>query len=197
MVEQRYGKDHYNFKGNHFELMGDKYVGVDFKGDKFIVDKEDYEIVSQYTWTSAKGRDAKKGSYFCTRKSRRDGHKAMMLHNFIWITHNGEIPNGKRVDHIDKCPWNCSLSNLRLATKGENSINTNLRANNTSGITGVSWERRKQRWRAYGNVNGKRIELGVFQDLQEAVLTRLKFEQEFYQEFAPQRHLFKEYGIEV
>lgn len=24
MVERRYGKDHYNFKGNHFELMGDK-----------------------------------------------------------------------------------------------------------------------------------------------------------------------------
>lgn len=196
MTDRGYGRDHYNFKGNHFELINDKYIGTDFRGEKFIIDQEDYEVVSQYTWTSAKGRDAKEGNYFCTRKSRRDGHQMMMLHNFIWTLHNGEIPNEKRVDHIDQCPWNCSLSNLRLASKAENSINTSLRANNRSGVTGVSWEQRKLGWRAYGNVDGKRIELGVYKDLHKAIFVRLKFEQEHYKEFAPQRHLFKEYGIE-
>lgn len=45
-------------------------------------------------------------------------------------------------------------------------------------------------------VNYKNKRLGVYQNKKDAIRARLKSEIEYFGEFAPQRHLFKEYGIE-
>jgi hypothetical protein len=39
------------------------------------------------------------------------------------------------------------------------------------------------------------FDLGVFETFEEAVITRLKAEKEYYGDFAPQKHLFAQYGI--
>ena len=46
-------------------------------------------------------------------------------------------------------------------------------------------------------INGKNIHLGVFEDKEDAIKERLNAEVKYFGEFAPQTHLFKEYGIEV
>lgn len=44
--------------------------------------------------------------------------------------------------------------------------------------------------------NYKRIFLGYYDDIEDAIRARLKAELKYFgKEFAPQRHLFKEYGI--
>ena len=45
-------------------------------------------------------------------------------------------------------------------------------------------------------VNYKNKRLGIYQNKKDAIRARLKSEIEYFGEFAPQRHLFKEYCIE-
>ena len=47
-----------------------------------------------------------------------------------------------------------------------------MKSNNTSGVTGVSWNRKAGKWDAYIKVNGKRINLGYYVDKQDAIKTR-------------------------
>ena len=46
------------------------------------------------------------------------------------------------VDHIDNCKTNNNIQNLRWATSKENNQNKSMGKNNTSGIVGVSWEKK-------------------------------------------------------
>ena len=100
-------------------------------------------------------------------------------------------------DHInhDKTLDN-RKSNLRPATKSEQSQNTGMFKNNTSGIKGVGWDKLHQKWRAYIGINHKTIYLGLFADKNDAIKTRLEAELKYFSDgFEPQRHLFAEYGI--
>lgn len=178
-------KDHPNFKGNQYQEKENCLIGVDSKGNTFYISKEDYNECSQYCWSGTSGRKSV------------EGHKMKMLHNFIWELHNGKIPEGYRVDHINQKPWDCRYENLRLADKSLNAINADLRENNSSSVTGVCFANREQNWRAFINYQGKRIELGRRKDKNEAIKLRLEAELKYYGETAPQRHLFKQYGIEV
>ena len=49
--------------------------------------------------------------------------------------------------------------------------------NNTSGVRGVHWVSRLQKWRAVIDFQGKRYELGVYSDLQEAARARQEAEE--------------------
>ena len=101
----------------------------------------------------------------------------------------------KNYDHINKNPLDNRRSNLRPATISQNGMNANLRTNNTSGITGVCWHKSKEKWFVYIEIEKNRINLGYFSDFNEAVKVRLKAEQKYFQEFAPQQHLYEEYGL--
>ena len=46
--------------------------------------------------------------------------KPHSLHRQVWIYHNGEIPKGLTIDHIDRNKDNNQIENLRLATYSEN-----------------------------------------------------------------------------
>ena len=74
-------------------------------------------------------------------------------------------------------------------------MNQSKQSNNTSGFIGVSWSKQYQKWVSYINVNKKTTYLGRFADKYDAVKTRLQAELKYYGEFAPQQHLFEEYGI--
>lgn len=188
---------HPNFKGNIYKDCNDYIIGYDSNNNQFKIDKEDYALCQSYCWT-ATSRNTAKGKYFSSRMSRKSlcGHKMKMLHNFIWEHHNGNIPDGFLVDHINQDPSDCRKSNFRLADKSLNAINCGKRSNNASGVTGVC--RSKNSWRAFINYKGQRIELGCRQDKTEAICLRLQAELKYYgKDVAPQRHLFEFYGIEV
>lgn len=86
-------------------------------------------------------------------------------------------------------------NNLRPATKSENSRNQSKKKNNTTGFIGIAWRKRDKVWSANIRINGKQKWLGQFQTKEEAIKARLEAEFKYYKEFAPQRHLFKQYGI--
>ena len=97
------------------------------------------------------------------------------------------------IDHINRDKLDNRKENFRYATKSENRINSKTRTDNVSGIQGVRFEEGK--WRVRISVNGKYVHLGMFNDFEEAVKTRLKAEKKYYGEFAMQINLFEKYGI--
>jgi hypothetical protein len=86
------------------------------------------------------------------------GGKIFMDYRIIWKMLHGEEP--EVVDHIDGNPRNNRLSNLRAATRRQNS--QNARGFGSSGFKGVSYIRARKRWVAQICVNGRSICLGSF-----------------------------------
>ena len=88
------------------------------------------------------------------------------VHRIIWELHNGEIPSGMQIDHIDQDRSNNNITNLRVVTNKENLKNQGKYKNNTSGVTGVCWHKRNSKW----IVKVSRKHIGSFDDLELAGL---------------------------
>ena len=54
------------------------------------------------------------------RKICQNGQKAYQAHRIIWECHNGQIPEGKVIDHINNNRSGNPLCNLQLMTSTEN-----------------------------------------------------------------------------
>ena len=95
-------------------------------------------------------------------------------HRVIWAMVHNYWPDC--IDHIDGNPGNNKINNLRDVSHAENMKNRSLQTNNTSGVTGVSWNKIGQKWEAYIKINGTRRSLGRFKRFDDAVTSRLKAE---------------------
>jgi len=73
------------------------------------------------------------------------------------------------IDHKDRNKSNNAWVNLRLATMPENSVNCGIRSNNKSGFAGVSWDAKRNKWLAQIRINGKKTNLGRYEDKQVAI----------------------------
>ena len=51
---------------------------------------------------------------------------------------------------------------------------------NTSGFKGVSWDKKRKRWEAYIHFKYKKIHLGLYDDIEDAIKARLKAEEEYF-----------------
>jgi HNH endonuclease len=103
---------------------------------------------------------------------RVDGVR-FLAHRLAWLLAHGEWPRGE-IDHTDGEPSNNRITNLRVVTRTQNNINTKLSRNNTSGITGVIWDRRKRKWWAQLKLYGRLKHLGYFTSKEEAETARLQ-----------------------
>lgn len=119
------------------------------------VDDGDYEYLSQFKWTYVSA-----GTGYA---SARIGGKSVYMHRLIM-----QPEAGQDVDHINHDTlYNCR-ANLRNCTHIQNLQNRKVNTRNTSGMTGVSWYKPRQMWRAQINLNGKRKSLGVYETKEEA-----------------------------
>tara|TARA_R110000823_G_scaffold45957_1_gene118270 strand:- start:294 stop:782 length:489 start_codon:yes stop_codon:yes gene_type:complete len=106
--------------------------------------------------------------------------KAHSLHRLIAIAFIQKEEGRDCVDHIDNNRTNNSLENLRWCSKKENNQNRSLSNKNTSGVKGVHFEKKSQKWRVQINIDGKQIRLGYFKTLEEATLVRREKAQEIF-----------------
>jgi len=122
--------------------------------------------------------------------STRNGHLAVSIGGrdykvqiIIWLFMTGEWPD-RMVDHKDRNKQNNKWDNLRKATRSQNSMNSKLRDDNTSGHKGVFLDKRTGLCHAYINVDGKRISLGWGLTFEEASRRREEAEKKYFGEFA-------------
>jgi len=77
------------------------------------------------------------------------------------------------VDHKDNNRTNNNISNLRFATSKENNQNRKLSSKNTSNIKGVHFDKRRKKWRARIMIDGIRIHIGYYDNLDDARTARV------------------------
>ena len=96
------------------------------------------------------------------------GNKVYHAHRLAWLYVKGYLPD--KVDHIDGKRSNNIFSNLREVDSLGNSRNVGRRSDNTTGVTGVTFQRGKYETSIW--VEGKRIFLGYFTELADAAKAR-------------------------
>ena len=96
-----------------------------------------------------------------------------------FFTDMGERPEGMTLDRID-VNGNYCKENCRWADASLQGFNQRISSNNTSGRTGVSWNKQKQGWDAYIMKDRKKINLGRYDTKEEAILAREQGEIKHY-----------------
>lgn len=95
------------------------------------------------------------------------GNKKFRAHLLAWLYMTGEWPT-RYVDHKNRITDDNRWTNLRAATRKQNNENRGLFKNNTSGATGVVWDRKANKWRAVVNHNKRRHYFGWHAEVAEA-----------------------------
>jgi hypothetical protein len=111
------------------------------------------------------------------------GSQRLSAARLAWLYVYGVWPPNQ-IDHINRERSDDRISNLRLATSGQNKANNGMYRNNTSGFKGVYFDKERGHWRAKTKVNGKRMWLGRFATREEAYAAYCNAVKNEYGEFA-------------
>lgn len=114
-----------------------------------------------WEWTGAK---TTRGGYGHLR-FRGVTHR---VHRVAWELTNGPIPDGLVIDHICRNPLCVRPDHLQVVTPRENNENQSSSSRSSSGLRGVSWASRDQKWVVTVRHNGRSYSGGRFTDLGEA-----------------------------
>lgn len=95
-------------------------------------------------------------------------------HRVIWAMTNGNWPDV--IDHINGDKLDNRFINLRNVTQKVNMSNAAMWSHNTSGTTGVCWDKRAGRWTAKIKVSRKLINLKSGPSFEEAAKVRKEAE---------------------
>lgn len=162
-------------KYNRYIISEGYYIGYTSKGEEFYFDIEDYEKVKKYCWLiNACG-------YVATNVWENNSNKIILMHRLIM-----GFPDGLEIDHIGggTTKNDNRKSNLRIVTHSQNLKNVGIRTNNTSGVTGVSFDRQTKRWRASIKTDDRTINLGRFENFDDAVKARKEAEEKYFGEYS-------------
>jgi hypothetical protein len=114
--------------------------------------------------------------------SGKDGYCVIQLdgkhyyaHRLIFLWKTGKFPKNQ-VDHINGIKNDNRWCNLREVNNTENQKNRSISKANTSGTTGVSWDKDRCKWKAQISIEGKRTNLGCFVGIEDAIKARKEAE---------------------
>ena len=112
---------HFNQLKNFFYSDKSKICGLQSwcKKCKIESDKRVRRIVDYVEYDGETFARDKRG-YYLSSKPIYNG-KRILLHRYVWIKHNGKIPKGYVVHHIDENKDNNDMSNFELMTNYEHS----------------------------------------------------------------------------
>ena len=157
-------------KENEYQFCEDYIKGKSSNSDVwFLFDYNDWELIHQHCW-----RQDTQGYMIATINNKR-----VYMHTLL-------CPNYKIVDHINRNRTDNRRNNLREATPSQNIRNSSKRSDNTSGVTGVCYKRKQNKWYAWISINSHQKSLGEYTKFEDAVKARKEAEKEYYKEFMPQ-----------
>lgn len=154
---------------NSYDLTGEYGIGYTNKGEKFYFDLEDYNKIKDYCWSMAD-----KNKYISNSRS------GIRMHRLIMDCNDENLV----VDHINHITYDNRKENLRVCTLSQNGMNKSRPINNTSGYTGISYDSSVNKWRVRLGVGRKTINIGRFENLEDAIKARKEAEQRYFGEYS-------------
>lgn len=132
----------------------------------FVFDKEDFNIVMQYSWMIYQGGNSR--NLYLTNTNKKDGR--LILHRLIM-----NCPENMVVDHISRNSFDNRKCNLRCVTSSENSINANTSRRKKVASKNIYYYKNKKHYRVGFCRKGKLITIGFYKDLKDAEKARDEF----------------------
>ena len=114
------------------------------------------------------GTQSKSSGYLSVRVHGRP----YQVHRVVMLMCYGFYGEGLEVDHINHVRNDNRLFNLRFVTHGENMRNKSVSSKSTTGVTGVYFNKRLQKYAAQIKVGGVVHYLGIHDTLEEAAAAR-------------------------
>jgi hypothetical protein len=136
-----------------------------------IIDIDKINIINTYKWGLYE-------KYVVTRNNKKE---IIYLHRLITNCNNNE----KVVDHINRNKLDNRIINLRICTSSENGKNLGIKKNNTSGVPGVWYNNKNDKWCAEIKLNYNKIWLGTYSNFDDAVEIRKQAEIKYFGKYAP------------
>lgn len=164
------------FDRNDYEIKDD-YVIIHIYNKKqdivadTLIDLEDLDRIISYKWRLWRG-------YIFTGNEH-----PVQLHRMV-LNYYGELA----VDHINGDRLDNRKANLRICSVAKNNINKALQSNNTSGITGVCFDKSRNKWAVEIHLDGIGCHLGRYKTLQEACYCRYIAEIILFKEYRSSRN---------
>ena len=122
--------------------------------------------------------------YGTVRLYENNNYKFIKIHRLVAEAFINNPGNKMYVDHIDNDRTNNFIVNLRFATKEENSRNRKIGRDNASGVKGICFDKKSQKWCCRIIVNSKSTFLGLYTDLETATKIITESRNIFRGEFA-------------
>lgn len=97
--------------------------------------------------------------------------KLYYMHRLASLYMTGSFPPDA-IDHINGVKTDNRWCNLRAVTLAENNRNLRRKRVNKSGVNGVYWAKREQRWIVQIAINGRRFHVGSFDNIHVAAAHR-------------------------
>lgn len=154
------------------------YIYVSGTDKRMLCDKEDIDKLCEYCWEILDTGYARSNNQ---HKPRIRAHRLVL-----------EAKEGEIVDHINRNRLDNRKENLRIVSNRANCLHRELHKENKTGYAGV--KKAKHGYTARGMKNGKSILIGKFDNLEDAIEARRKFEIEEYGIYSNAEYL--EVGVE-
>jgi hypothetical protein len=108
-------------------------------------------------------------------------YKAVLVkaHHVAWYKYYGYWPTFE-LDHKRHRRWDNRIKKLRRSNRSTNNMNRSLAKNNTTGVSGVYYDKSRNKYVAEIMVRQKKIFLGRFYTLREAKRIRRKAERKYF-----------------
>jgi hypothetical protein len=127
------------------------------KGIVAIIDAEDYDRLWPYKWYAR--QPAKDGPLYAARNGGKGEPSVVQMHRQIFGAH-GKI----QVDHRFHNTLDNRKSQLRICSKSENAQNVIRHRDNQTGLKGVAYHKKIDRFTARIMANGELRHLGTFRE---------------------------------
>jgi hypothetical protein len=168
-------------KKNIYDLSGEYGVGLTTNtNQEFYFDLEDYDKIKDYCW-----RESESYGMPILVSYNPNTNKQIRMHVLLGF---------KWCDHINRSELDNRKENLRPCTRSQNQQNRSIDKRNVSGVTGVV-PTKFNTWKAELRIDGEIKLRKCFKTKDDAIRARLNAEVKYFGEFAPQRHLYEQYGI--
>lgn len=141
--------------------------------EEILFDKEDYELIKNYCW-----RVDAYGYVVTSAKNELSGkyNKIIKMHQLLSPCLNGYVIDHKNGNKLDN-----QRNNLRMCRQSDNVKNHVVHKTSTTGVSGVTWNKKNQNWRVR---IGKDISVGSFANFDNATNARKNAEEKYFGEYS-------------